>query len=122
MKEPKEKPFGAKYNNRGQCVEFNVVRSKWVNGTTDSNRGGSALRNSAGFQCCLGFYARACGYKTNEILGKGFLAVLQGKRVERMVPLSYVIVRLNDLRLPHAKEKLLAEEFAKSGVKVNFID
>jgi hypothetical protein len=39
-----------------------------------------------------------------------------------MVPLSYEIVELNDVRLPHAKEKRLAEEFAKSGVKVNFID
>jgi hypothetical protein len=121
MKEPKEKPFGAKYNNRGQCVEFNVVRSKWVNGT-HSNRGYSALRNHAGFQCCAGFYARACGYKTNEILEKGFLNLLKGKRVERMVPLSYAIVRLNDDWRACAREKLLAEEFAKAGVKVNFID
>jgi hypothetical protein len=46
--------------------ELVINLKKWYRGKGDDE---SKLRLSDGRQCCLGFYLRACGMKTNEIQG-----------------------------------------------------
>lgn len=43
-----------------------IDRSKWLRGEGSSNS--KLLRESDGKMCCLGFYAKQCGYTDEEIL------------------------------------------------------
>jgi hypothetical protein len=44
--------------------EFTIKRSKWARGGIN---GKSALLNNQGNMCCLGHYAKACGFSNNDI-------------------------------------------------------
>lgn len=48
---------------------FTIDRSKWVRG---GENGASRLLNYAYFMCCMGFYARACGVPTTDLLGRSY--------------------------------------------------
>lgn len=53
-------------------MEFTIKRKKWLRGQLDS----ALLHISTSKMCCLGIYAKACGYKPKEIRGVPTLADL----------------------------------------------
>ena len=53
--------------------KLTITRSNWVNGsncgvTINGGKGCVSLLNKHGNMCCLGFLAKTCGLKPNDIL------------------------------------------------------
>ena len=112
--------------------EFTITRKQWARGGLGSSFFGSnSLRNIyTKRQCCLGFLARACGWKAKEILGRANinnLVVLATTMKE-----SFGInpgqqdraVFMNDslsLSEPEREQELI-DTFAEAGITVNFVD
>ena len=100
--------------------EVTVKRSKW---------GKNALINKNDKMCCLGFLARACGYKKDDLLydalpypGLTMPNELNGWN-QKYLPNDAQgdIAIINDSRKSN-REELLKVEFKKYGIKIKFVD
>ena len=120
-------------NKTNKQINFTVERSKWYRGKGSSSR----LLTKTGQMCCLGFLAKELGYQDQEILKIGTPAGLydDGKKFPRsffpkkpdIAKLSdscWFLVEVNDnpSLTDDKREYLLAKEFEKNNIKVEFID
>lgn len=116
--------------SKQQAKQFTVVRKLWARGDLQTN---ILLRTESGKQCCLGFFARACGYKAREITGQANLFDLverpdRGTKIYQQFGIDEDthedIVFCNDdvfIEEPE-REKRLKELFASQGIEVTFED
>lgn len=102
-----------------------IDRKRWKRG----NGMTSALLTDSGQMCCLGFYARACGFSRKEIHGRGELTGLVrdndgDKRgiSDRLLDAEDAFISANDDSVVRGleREKKLVGLFADVGVKLSF--
>lgn len=120
-----------------EAKSFTVVRSKWsgrdANIIEDEGKktlGWTGLWNSeTDEKCCLGFYAEACGYTKQVLLGRGMTWF--GKYVnafvgadEGLATAAKKAANINDdITIPQSeKEAKLIALFAEHGITLNFVD
>jgi len=127
-----------------------IKRNKWVNGSNeDDPRGSAELLNSEGNMCCLGFFAKACGFKSKEIKNmctpgslyndrtysdqaeRGFLKKIEKTPFKELLTkdgrnsrLANSLIDINDSSTMknETREKKITEKLTKIGVKVTFLD
>jgi len=109
---------------KSKVPEFTVKRSFWHRGKGHAT---SRLRNFSNKQCCLGFYARECGFTAKEIKGcstLGSLDIKENWNYDFDGEILGEIMYHNDVDFHNDKEReeVLTGLFAKSGIKVNFVD
>lgn len=116
---------------------FRVKRSKWLRGDVAT----STLRNNRGKMCCVGFYAKAAGFKNEHILNIGGLDDISRVNYDTYKPLFKSKSKLEALKKGDTRtmgniyacndsggledsdrEKQLKKLFAKLGIKVEFVD
>ncbi len=117
-------------------MDLTIVRSEWYRGKGSYK---SRLRNAEGKQCCLGFFAKACGFTDAQIrlistLGSllnyrhnpNYLdAVPYAKEVfAQMIrdETSFIACNDDEVITDAAREAKLAEHFKARGVNVTFVD
>ena len=120
--------------------EFAVDRSRWLRGSST----GSVLQDSQGHRCCLGFFMAACGFSADRLFDVGLPEDVEGMSTEgeagflvreREDDEGYIVgvldsavtdrlVGVNDFDslTDDEREKQIADEFAKHGVRVSFVD
>jgi hypothetical protein len=118
-----------------EVMKFTVVESKWLRG----GKGGplSMLLNNRGDQCCMGFFAEACGVPRSALLESCYFsskAVVphydlipeplrpQGDiRVHGDVALKIYLTN-DDIRISDEERKQnLTALFAEAGIEVDFV-
>jgi hypothetical protein len=100
-----------------------IDRKRWKRGDS-----GSALLTRSGQMCCLGFYARACGFSAKEILDVGDLESLvdfygsAGGISKSILANENDLIRVNDSETVRGKdrERELTRLFEAYGVKLSF--
>lgn len=109
---------------------FTIDRSRWLNG--HSNKVWSETSTLCSYtdkQCCMGFYAEACGVPRERLKGCGALAQLfDSERAkiheELSSQLAYDFYATNDAKnmSRDKREQVLTKRFKdKLGVKVKFV-
>lgn len=115
---------------------FTIRRSKWARG---GKKGSSALLNSQGNMCCLGFYSKACGFtKENiqHIIAPDRIPVMQNyseaikfksklikyRDYPNTTKICDDLMDINDDQYitDKVREEKLTKKFSKMGVKVTF--
>lgn len=117
--------------------QFTIDRGMWACGTQQKrsadleNTPDTALLNSTGLQCCLGFYAAACGVPDNRLLDVAYPPELEDDDQRKLDPkicadggsgLSYALASINDAKTlpPKRREQQIATKFKTIGVTVRF--
>ena len=122
-------------------MKLTIDRERWLRGEGSTNS--KLLRLSDGKMCCLGFYCIALGLSQEQIrevnspIGvadklptKGIWMVAPASSGELSGGVSDVdigagnLIEINDSvrEMPDKREKLIAEEFVKYGVDVEFVN
>lgn len=113
---------------------FTVKRSEWLRGFNIN----SCLLNEDGKMCCLGFYARACGLRKQDILDMSDpeqCTSVKNKKWNTFLiddddgsddnsQYCWELMEANDDKnlSDKKREKKLTSTFKKAGVKVEFVD
>lgn len=102
--------------------EFVIDRKKWYRGRGSAN---SALLRSDGTMCCMGFYAKACGFEDREILDAGthpFSATIESPYFidGRFGQAGLFDVNDNVTLSEEDRETILTRLFADNGIAVRF--
>lgn len=137
MKEKfKKAMLNVQKDGKGKVVAFDIDRRFWGQGKDSP----SLLLGEEGKMCCLGFYARACGYGEAEIYDKNMPSDLRTKEqldwlqdTMRVKTNAYsdtqenYLAQINDGNTKHynsraKREKRIAEIFAKNGIEVSFVN
>lgn len=113
--------------------EFIVKRSEWYRGRGAAH---SELLNHSGLKCCVGFFALACGAKSEDILTKRIIgidshtvysdvaATLEGlEEVGRRIHRETNIYTTNDDigMSDYEREIKLAGMFSELGINISFV-
>ena len=121
--------------------ELTIDRSKWANNSTKEALGNSELLNEEGNMCCLGFYAKACGFTDASIQGVAVPSRLSRNTKEtvpgltnsvytdsdgfsraRATDLSDEAISINDSTYDtNSRERALKALFKAHGTKVKFV-
>jgi hypothetical protein len=116
---------------------FTIDRAKWLNGSIPDD---SALRDTKGRMCCLGFYAKACGVKAKPLTGKGYphqLTIGLPNEMDWLIEsantdgrgghgsnAAYNLVRANDDDMAgitrRERERSIKAQFRAAGITVKF--
>lgn len=114
-------------------MKFTIDRKKWLREASETSY---LLSPRNGKMCCLGFYAKACGYSDEEIEGfanpdevldiNKFGQWLFKKNIFCRFGLSLDarnLIQINDERYTKDfyKEKMIIEIFANNGIEVEFV-
>ena len=117
-------------------TEFTVSRKNWLRGDEDN----SMLRDRSGKMCCMGFYAKACGYTDDEIRNEGDLGALALEADDSLHGIKDQLLKFHKSILTGengqgvyaindsdnindaTRESLLKARLAKHGVTVHFVD
>jgi len=107
--------------------EFTVKRSKWWRGKGEDK---SSLRKPGGKQCCLGFYARACGMKAKDIKNVRLISSIKENQVKFELLSAFGVhdefdlAQINDDEFYDdiTREQKLINRFVKHGITVTFED
>ena len=112
--------------------KFTIERSRWLRGRDAEGENKSSLLDENGHQCCLGFFASACGYKDAAMIGLPTLDHLLtvtsyhektfGIREERAGTLMGVNDAHSQSCSEREREAEIARLFALDGITVEFID
>lgn len=117
---------------------FTIDRSKWLNGSISYD---SAMRDTKGRMCCLGFYGKACGVKAKAMTGIGYPHQLDATAVPdemhwlieefgafntgrgRNTPHCTQLVGDNDsdLLAKREREARIKKGFKEAGITVKFV-
>ena len=114
-------------------TEFTIDRNTWLRG--EGSVGSYLKRECDGKQCCLGFYALACGYSEGAILNGHTIEDL-GPFAEQTVWLCAQPVEDENLDIADGlmsvndeinsdytyREEFITKTFAKQGIAVTFIN
>lgn len=105
-----------------KATEFTVVRDKWLRG--EGAQKSYLLRRSDGKMCCMGFYALACGYDVEDIVGVKSLSMLgvAGGQLEHDVIALHDYTSVYSINDNSGDEKEIAARLAVRGVTVTFVD
>ena len=111
-------------------MKLTIERKRWLRGDDGEK---SRLLTHGGTMCCLGFFARACGYSEEEILDVStplgttearwpawiFRAEDNGHSQD-----VFRLISVNDSSVTSEaeRERVIAATFAKHGVEVEFVD
>lgn len=101
------------------ATSFTVDRRRWIRGTPSNTY---LLRGSDGMRCCMGFFARACGFTDKQIRDCHAMPKGRGPRGKFYGIGRGGIFSANDvpgIRL-RKREALLTSMFAAQGIKVRF--
>ena len=123
-------------------MKLTIDRERWLRGEGSTNS--KLLRLSDGKMCCLGFYCIALGLSQEQIREVnspiGVADKLLAKGIWMVAPVSSEelsggvrrdvdigagnLMEINDsvIEMPDKREKLIAEEFVKHGVNVEFVN
>lgn len=104
-----------------KATEFTVERSKWLRG--EGHQESALLRESDGKMCCMGFYALACGAKSEEIVNCGAFYNLTGQ-LRTFEDVGGRVYEINDNPcIPEKdREALIIHKLGAVGIKVTFVD
>lgn len=117
-------------SEKKRAAEFTVVRERWLRGQP----GSKLLDRVTGHMCCMGFYARACGFSADEIGGlqtlhcieDPFSAWLEDTVVRAIYRDGHdSIYMLNDARVvlsEQEREQQITAALASVGIAVHFVD
>lgn len=113
-----------------------VDRTKWVRGGDEETYGKSALLNTKGFQCCLGFVCEQEGVSRYDLLNTGSPDILQivipnityipesGVCVYNTISVSEAMLVNDDKEIINddEREKQLNSIFAQDNIELKFIN
>lgn len=106
--------------------EVKISRKKWHRNEGNSHDFESLLRMPNGKQCCMGFLARACGYRVKDIANRGYPSSLMDSHdrfSEELLRLEYQIAVVNDRSSVtiRKREQEIRVLFKKAGYKAVFV-
>lgn len=125
------KNLNVKTDENGVVIGFDIERKYWKRGKEAIN--GNALLNPDSTMCCLGFYSRACGLSSDDILEVPMPSEVSELPTQMLWLVNEVewessasahdLANTNDTSsfIEEEREEKIKAMFARQGIEVNFV-